>query len=190
METRAHQRLEIRQQDNRSKRTLFGYAAAFNVPTEIRDARGRHFVEVIRQGAFSRSLKDNPDVKLFRDHKPEIILGRAGVNLNVFEDNYGLGFECELDLERPESRSAHYDVEHRYLDGVSFGFDTIKDTWTQDKLPTRELRDVNLQEISLVACPAYKTGTTVDLRSIEWEKSLPTKLYKLKIGLMQRKNGY
>jgi uncharacterized protein len=135
-------------------RTLTGYAARFGQPARIGT-----FTETIRQGAFRASLGADKDVLALADHDPKRVLGRTRTgSLKLTEDDQGLRF----DLTLPDT-SAGNDVlalaTRGDLGGASFGFTVPKggEVWNGDR---RELRQVDLREISLVSSwPAYETGT-------------------------------
>ena len=140
-------------------RTLFGYAARFNVEAELAG-----FTERIAPGAFRDVLAGGADVLALVDHNPEKLLGRtASRTLRLSEDAQGLAFELEL----PDTSLAA-DVlalaRRGDLGGMSFGFIVPRggDAWTGS---VRELRRVELREISVVsAWPAY-SQTEVAVRS-------------------------
>lgn len=143
-------------------RKLEGYAALFNT-----EARIGSMVETIRAGAFAGSL--SRDVLALVDHDASRVLGRTkSGTLRISEDTRGLAF----DLDLPDTQAAR-DVlalaERGDLGGMSFGFSVPDggDHWNGDR---RELRKVNLFEISVVsAWPAYD-GTVVNARSaaVRW----------------------
>lgn len=138
-------------------RRLEGYAAVFD-----REARIADFTEVVRPGAFADSLAG--DVLALVDHDTSRLLARTrSGTLRLAEDRRGLHFE----LDCPDT-SLGRDVlalaERGDLGGCSFAFTVPAggETWRGDR---RELRRVNLHEISIVAAwPAYD-GTTVQARS-------------------------
>ncbi|MCW2273315.1 HK97 family phage prohead protease [Rhodoblastus acidophilus] len=150
--------LEIRTARGNPRR-LEGYAATFGAEARIGD-----FVETIRQGAFADSLAAGRDILALVDHDPTRVLGRTrSGTLRLGEDARGLQFSVDL----PDTQAAR-DVlalaERGDIGGMSFGFDVEDDgdEWTGQK---RELRKVNLHEISVVsAWPAYD-GTIVQTRS-------------------------
>lgn len=140
-------------------RRLEGYAAKFNVEARIQD-----FVEVISPGAFSESLSSKKDILALWDHDVRQVLARTkSGNLKLVEDQKGLAF----DLSLPETQAGRDVLElatRGDLGGMSFGFTVSKDgeRWTGNH---RELRAVNLVEISVVSSwPAYE-GTTVNPRA-------------------------
>jgi hypothetical protein len=141
-------------------RRLVGYAATFGTPTDI-DGR---FTETIARGAFRDTLGKHEDVLALVDHDASKLLGRtASGTLRLNEDPRGLAFEVDV----PPTTLGN-DVlamaERGDLGGMSFGFRTLADHWTDQR--TRELRSVQLVEVSVVhAFPAYQ-GTTVQARAL------------------------
>lgn len=138
-------------------RRLEGYAAVFGVEARVGAMR-----ETIRQGAFSASLKDGRDMVALVDHDTARVLGRTrSGTLRLSEDARGLAFAIDL----PETQAAR-DIlalaERGDLGGMSFGFRAVDEAWSGDR---RELRSVELLEISVVsAFPAY-SQTTIHARS-------------------------
>lgn len=139
-------------------RKLEGYAAVFGA-----SARIGSFSETIRSGAFSQTLQSNPDILGLVDHDISRLLARtASGTLKLAEDTRGLHFELAI----PDTQLGH-DVlalaERRDLGGMSFGFRVIDEAWPASD--QRELRAVDLVEISVVqAFPAY-ADTTISARS-------------------------
>lgn len=177
---RRNLRTEIRT-DSPTK--VFGYAAAFDSPTTIRDCTGRTFQETIVKGAFTRSLQEQPDVRLLRDHNPSLLFARTKAGtLRVGEDDYGLWFEADLP-DTPEARSLVESVKRGDLDGCSFGFNVVKDAWTEG--PHRRLEDVTLYEVSITAFPAYEQGTSVDLRSVQLTTKAPVKKMRARLRIRE-----
>lgn len=137
-------------------RRLEGYAARFGIEARIAD-----FTEVIKAGAFSQSLSSKKDILALVDHDSTRVLARSrSGNLKLSEDSQGLSFDIAL-----PATTAGNDVlalaERGDLGGMSFGFTVTEDgqRWTGSR---RELRSVNLVEISVVsAWPAYPETSVV-----------------------------
>ena len=153
--------LEIRAKGRR----LEGYAATFGTPADI----GGRFVETIAPGAISGSIRAKSDVLALVDHDPSRVLARTrSGTLRLAEDSRGLAF----DLDVPDTQAGR-DVlalaERNDLGGMSFGFTALDEHRDGDR---REVRSVELHEISVVlAWPAY-SGTVVQARAL----ILPTPL--------------
>lgn len=149
------------------KPKIVGYAAVFDSDS----VDFMFFREVIRSGAFRRSLQEKGDVRALLDHDTGKIIARTKAgSLTLREDDRGL--RCEIEpIDTEDGRKALEWVRSGVVDGMSFGFETREDKWgTKDGKPYRELLDVELYEVSLVAFPAYP-ATSVDLRSATqvWE---------------------
>lgn len=143
-------------------RTLSGYAALFNSLSV--DFGG--WQEIIAPGAFTRSLKGNPDVVCLRDHDNAILLGRTrSGTLTVAEDNVGLRFDCKLPATTQATDLIAL-IERGDIDGCSFSFSANIDDWktTPDGKTIRTLIDVDLFDVSAVSEPAYP-DTSLSIRS-------------------------
>ena len=139
-----------------SGRTLSGYASVFNVETRIGS-----FNERIRPGAFSASLASGRDILALLDHRADALLGRTSSGtLTLREDDKGLRFDLLLP-DTTAGRDLIALAERGDVGGASFGFRAIDEDWQGD---TRELRAVELHEISIVqSWPAY-SQTSISLR--------------------------
>lgn len=140
---------------------ITGYAAVYN--SDSVDLG--FFTEVIRPGAFTRAVRDGQDVRALLDHNTGKIIGRTRAgNLTLQEDENGLRVTLKP-IDTEDGRTALEWVKSGVVDGFSFGFETLSDKWgTKDGRAYRELLDVNLFEVSLVAFPAYP-GTSAALRA-------------------------
>lgn len=147
---------------------LAGHAALFNSPSQ--DMGG--FVEIIRSGAFTRSLRKPDHIRALLEHDTKQVLARCSSGtLALFEDGKGLAFELSL----PDTSYAHdlaALVARGDISGCSFGFRVPEggDRWEmRGGQLVRDLTDIDLHEISIVGDPAYR-DTTVALRAMqEWQ---------------------
>jgi HK97 family phage prohead protease len=99
------------------------------------------------------------------------VLGRTPKTLQLRQDARGLAFTLDP-APTQAGREVLELVRRGDLSGSSFGFRTIADAWYQDGEDTvRELIDIEIQEISLVAFPAYAaTNVEVAHRSLQaWQ---------------------
>jgi hypothetical protein len=163
IERRANEGIKLRMTDGAAP-VLTGYAAVFG--KRSLDLGG--FVEVIRKGAFSRSLSDGADVLALAHHDPTRPLARRSAGtLTLTEDDTGLRVDITLG-DTSTARDVLADIKARNILGMSFGFATREDKWTRgtNTDPTlRELLDVDLFEVSPVTWPAYP-DTTVAARAL------------------------
>jgi Escherichia/Staphylococcus phage prohead protease len=166
--------LEIRQELGEPLK-IRGYAAVFNSLSEPI----LHFRERIRPGAFTKSLGN--DVRALVNHDASKIIGRTkSGTLMLREDEYGLHAEIA-----PANTTLGHDtvesIKRGDLDQMSFGFHVLKDDWKHEerdgkKELIRELVEVDLMDVSIVAFPAY-TQTSVAVRSL-WPDGVPDEIEK------------
>jgi len=156
------QNLEFRVEDGETP-TITGYAAVFNSRSENLGG----FVEIIKQGAFARSISEGADVRALVDHDSSRIIGRTkSGTLKISEDARGLKIEV-VPPNTTVGRDVVESIKRGDLDGMSFGFRVKKDDWKAvDGGMLRELHDVDLVDISVVSFPAY-LATSVTARSVE-----------------------
>ncbi|HKQ02645.1 MAG TPA: HK97 family phage prohead protease [Actinomycetes bacterium] len=155
--------LELREEAGKRPR-LKGYAAVFD--SKSVDLGG--FIEVVKPGAFKRALEKGQDVRALVNHNPDLIIGRSGKtgSLTMMEDDRGLLVEIEPP-DTQAGRDVIENVKSGVLDGMSFAFRAVTEKWdTKGKPAFRELLDVDLFDVSVVAFPAYPK-TRVAVRSLE-----------------------
>lgn len=153
---------DIRAMHDGSNR-IGGYAVMWD-----READGLPFREVIRAGAFARSLENGDDVFLLVNHDTDGIplARRSAGTLMVREDNMGLYFEAELDDDNPMARAVLSAVKRGDMDKMSFAFTVNEGGSSRTKDGLRELTDLTIYEISLVSWPAY-SSTSVGMREAQ-----------------------
>lgn len=143
---------------------LTGYAAVFGSPAELGG-----FTEVVRAGAFAKSLAERANVRALYHHQGDALLGTTrGGTLTLAEDAKGLRFNLALP-DTTHGRDLAVLVGRGDVAGCSFGFRVRDggDRWEERAGGwQRELVDVELAEITLTHDPAYQ-DTTVALRSLQ-----------------------
>ena len=153
--------LEIREASvGAATRTVTGYAAIFNSETDICGM----WIEKIAPGAFSASLATR-DVLALYAHDTARVVGRASVGtLRVAEDSKGLKVEIDLP-DTTDGRDLAVLIERGDVGGMSFGFNTRKQTWDETvEPPRRTIEEVDLYEVTITANPQYD-DTEIKLRS-------------------------
>ncbi len=138
-------------------KVLSGYAAVFATDTRIGG-----FTERIAPGAFKATLASGRDVLALADHDQRAVLGRTRTGtLTLREDGHGLVYALTLP-DTTAGRDIAALAARGDLGGMSFGFTATDEVWDGDR---RELRAVELHEVSVVqAWPAY-SDTTVSVRN-------------------------
>lgn len=161
-------RMEVRESDGKSR--LVGYAAVFNQLSE--DLGG--WRELIRPGAFAKTIRDGSDVRALWNHNPDYVLGRTkSGTLRLREDGHGLAIE----IDPPDTTWARDLVEtirRGDVDQMSFGFIPVRsevkviddhdDNGQPRRSVIRELIEVRLFDVSPVTFPAYPQ-TEIGVRS-------------------------
>lgn len=180
--------IELRTLDISAKdRRVMGVAAAYE--TLSSDLGG--FREKIAPTAFTKSLAEN-DIRALYNHDSSLILGRVSAGtLRISSDSSGLSFALDL----PDTSYARDLAEllgRGDITGCSFGFFTRSDHWEIDpktKERIRTLKDVDLREISLVGDPAYPSGTSAALRSLNaWESASDLRRKRCLFSFLTRRN--
>ena len=156
LEIRGHGTL----QSNGSR--LHGYAAVFNSEANLGT-----FSEVIRPGAFAKSLATGSNIRALYHHDGAALLGTTrGGTLQLREDAKGLAFELALP-DTTHGKDLAILVDRGDVAGCSFGFRVREggDRWEErGSTMVRELLDIELAEITLTSDPAY-SDTSVALRN-------------------------
>jgi HK97 family phage prohead protease len=157
---------ELRVEDDEKEPVIRGYAAVFDVWSV--DLGG--FREIIKKGAFKKTIKDGADVRALFNHDRNIILGRtSNETLKLEEDEKGLAIEIKPPDTNLVNDMVIAPIKRKDITQMSFAFKTIHDKWGKNenmKPPIyRELIEAKLYDISPVTFPAYPQ-TTVDIRAI------------------------
>lgn len=141
--------------------TFYGYAAVFDSPSEPLP-----FTEVIKPGAFSKTLRSRNEIKLLMNHDTgRVLASRRAGTLRLSEDATGLRVEADLP-ETSDGRDLAYLLKRGDITTMSFGFTVPPggDYWSDEN--NRELRDVRLHEVSIAPYAAYP-ASSAGVRSLD-----------------------
>lgn len=151
---------ELRAAETGDGMTFSGFAAKYDVPS-----LPLPFTERIAPGAFTRSLKSRNDIRMYVNHDESMVLAskRSGT-LRLQDRAEGLYVEADLP---PTSYGNDLSIMIQRGDvrTMSFGFSTVKDTWTDDGAQ-RTLNEVRLHEVSVVTGTAAYPQTTAAVRNL------------------------
>ena len=156
---------EIRVSESENGAVIEGHAAVFNSWSETLGGIFP-FKEKVRKGAFNESI-GRDDIRALFNHDPNYVLGRnrAGT-LELVEDDVGL----RVRITPPDTSWAKdivTSIRRGDISQMSIGFVVEEDKWsTEDGIDTRELRKVQLFDVSPVTFPAY-TATDVGVRAMQ-----------------------
>lgn len=166
-------------------RTLEGYAAVFDTPTEINSYEGK-FSERIAGGAFRKTIRERKPVLQF-DHGHDARTGSVPIGKieELREDDAGLFISARL-FDNPVVEPIRQAIEGGAISGMSFRFKVIRDEWVDgagkaikdrselfdllyesgERGPlVRTIKEVQLFEAGPVVFPAYPE-TSVGVRSL------------------------
>ena len=145
--------------------TIEGQAAVFDSWSETLGGIFP-FKEIVRKGAFNESIGKD-DIRALFNHDPNYVLGRnrAGT-LELVEDDIGL----RVKITPPDTSWAKdilTSIRRGDITQMSIGFIVEDDKWsTKDGMDVREIRKVQLFDVSPVTFPAY-TATDVGVRAMQ-----------------------
>jgi HK97 family phage prohead protease len=145
---------------------ITGYGSVFNKPYDVWGIR-----EVVEPGAFTKTLRDNPDIRGMFNHSPDFLLGRTkSKTMDVEEDAKGLRYEIRADPQDPQAASVARKIARGDVDGSSMAFFVHREEWERDKdgRPTKRiLREIELIETGPVTMPASPATSAKVKRSAE-----------------------
>lgn len=157
--------VEIR---SKNEAIVRGYVNVVERRSRPLTAFGRTFVEIVKQGVFSRAIKnardENRAVEMLIDHNRTVkAADTLSGSLKLREDNIGL--YAEAVIKSPEIIA---EIREHRPKGWSFGFVKKKDKFTKqegESIEERELEEIELKEVSLLIgkYPAYM-ATSVEVR--------------------------
>jgi HK97 family phage prohead protease len=171
-EVRFISKSELRAAGDAAKMVIEGYAAVFDAPAELYREPGYSVTEVIRKGAFTRTLSEGADVRCLFNHDDNIVLGRSkSKTMEMRQDDHGLFYSCELPATTA-ARDLYESIKRGDVDQCSFSFYAAGQKRTSETdadgnvTILRELLDLDLFDVSPVTYPAYPQ-TSVAARAAE-----------------------
>lgn len=146
--------------------SIVGYPIVYG-----KDSEDMGFIEQIAPGAAKNAL-ERSDIRALKNHDPNLIFGRQGVNLQFTEDKNGLKY-----VATPIDTRTYNDVAEEIaaglLTGQSFGFTVLRDEWSDldSDHPKRTITEIGeIFDVGPVSYPAYP-DTSVALRSLDAAKA-------------------
>ena len=167
--------LEARAATDTKEKIVKGYINKFNTRSQYMG-----FYEEVATGAFDKTLADGHNIFSMFNHDSDKVLGSTrATSLKLFTDDVGLGFELRINDNISYSKDLFELVQEGSINGCSFGFCTIDDSWvtTTEGIDLRILKEIELIEVSLVVFPAY-LDSEVSCRSFEEHKDIEVRKSK------------
>lgn len=162
-------RLEVRAQSEGSA-TVEGYASVTEQGYDMWDWYGS-YTEVVRAGAFSKTLSENPMVQLLLNHGGlSMAYTRAGT-LRLAEDSTGLHMGADLNTSRTDVADMVHALADGNVDEMSFAFRVPagKSQWSPD-YDQRDILEVDIHrgDVSVVNFGA-SPHTSVAVRAADFD---------------------
>lgn len=134
-----------------------GYASTFDETYDM-----GWYSEVVRSGAFTKTLSEAPDVQLLINHDGLPLARTTSGTLTLSEDDHGLLSSASLDTRDDRVRNLLVAVERGDVTEMSFAFWTVRQQWSPD-YDQRDLIELSLDrgDVSIVSFGA-NPGTSVD----------------------------
>ncbi|MFF2551826.1 HK97 family phage prohead protease [Nocardia sp. NPDC058058] len=133
---------EVRSMGN-DKFELTGYASTTEQPYKMYDMFGE-YTEVVRAGAFSKTLATSPDTNFLTNHGGLTLARTKNGTLKLSEDSGGLLTSSILDTRRSDAQDLMLAIERGDVDEMSMGFRVDLQKWSPD-YDERSLVDINLE---------------------------------------------
>jgi len=130
--------------DKESDGTFSGYASVFNGLDAVMD--------VILPGAFKDTLKNDRAPTMFVNHDSFQV--PVGDWIELSEDDHGLLVKGRIDLNHKDGPTVFSALKRKAMDALSIGFNIPSGGAEEKDDGTREIKAINLKEISIVNFPA------------------------------------
>jgi HK97 family phage prohead protease len=163
---------ELRSADDGKTLRFTGYASVTESPYEMYDFLG-DYTEVIRRGAFARTLASGADVPFYVNHGGLTLARTKSGTLRLAEDSMGLHVEADLDPRAPSVRDLQIAMERKDVDEMSFGFRVTSQEWSPD-WTQRDITEVDLHkgDVSVVNFGANPATAGASLRGRDVDEIL------------------
>jgi len=147
--------------------TFRGYASVTETPYEIEDMFGP-YSEVIRAGAFAKTLSDGADVPFKINHDGMTLARTKSGTMRLAEDSTGLYVEADLDPRQGAVRDLQVAMDRGDVDEMSFAFRVIRQVWSPD-YDQRDITEVSLHkgDVSVVNYGANPATAGASMRSLD-----------------------
>lgn len=166
-------RLEVRASSTAATSTIEGYASVVEEGYEMWDWAGS-YTEVVRAGAFTRTLNANPQVQLLLNHGGLAMAYTKAGTLRLSEDSTGLHMAADINTARSDVRDMLTAIEDGNVDEMSFAFRVTRQQWSPD-YDQRDILEVDIHrgDVSVVNFGASPTTSVAAIRAQEFDRLDP-----------------
>lgn len=153
--------------------TVEGYASVTEEPYEMLDWAGP-YTEVVRGGAFEKTLSENPAVQLLLNHRGLSMAYTKAGSLDLSEDDRGLHMRAEVNPARGDVGDMLLALEDGAVDEMSFAFTVTRQMWSPD-WSQRDIKEVDIHkgDVSVVnfgANPATEVDVARSIRGVDVDR--------------------
>lgn len=159
-------KLEVRAQAG-STVTLEGYASITETGYEMWDWCGP-YTEVMRSGAFTKTLSENPQTQLLLNHSGLAMAYTRAGTLRLTEDSSGLAMAADVNTNRSDVRDMVTAIEDGNVDEMSFAFQVLRQQWSPD-YDQRDITEVSINrgDVSVVNFGANPATSVQAARALQ-----------------------
>lgn len=150
--------------------TVEGYASVTEAPFEMWDWLGP-YTEVVRTGAFAKTLGENPQVQLLLNHAGLAMAYTKAGTLRLSEDTTGLHMEADVSTKRSDVGDMLAALEDGSVDEMSFAFRVTRQVWSPD-FDQRDILEVDLHrgDVSVVNFGANPATSVGAMRAADFDR--------------------
>jgi HK97 family phage prohead protease len=160
-------KLEVREAGSGGLATVEGYASVTEEPFEMWDWAGP-YAEVVRAGAFAKTLSENPQVQLLLNHAGLPMAYTKAGTLKLSEDDTGLHISAEVNPSRGDVQDMLTALADGAIDEMSFAFRVTRQMWSPD-YDQRDILEVDLHrgDVSVVNFGANPATSVSAVRALD-----------------------
>ncbi|MGA6159597.1 HK97 family phage prohead protease [Stenotrophomonas sp. NPDC087984] len=150
--------------------TVEGYASVTEEPFEMWDWLGP-YSEVVRTGAFAKTLGENPQVQLLLNHGGLAMAYTKAGTLRLSEDTTGLHMEADVSTKRSDVGDMLAALDEGSVDEMSFAFRVTRQQWSPD-YDQRDILEVDLHrgDVSVVNFGANPATSVSAMRAADFDR--------------------
>ncbi|MDT9689393.1 HK97 family phage prohead protease [Streptomyces sp. P9(2023)] len=150
--------------------TVEGYASVTEEPFEMWDWLGP-YSEVVRTGAFGKTLAENPQVQLLLNHGGLAMAYTKAGTLRLSEDSTGLHMAADVNAKRSDVGDMLAALDEGSVDEMSFAFRVTRQQWSPD-YDQRDILEVDLHrgDVSVVNFGANPATTVSSMRAADFDR--------------------
>jgi len=120
--------------------------------------------DIIEKGAFTKTIRENPEVPVLWQHDEEEVIGLGTVS----EKGNKIEITGKLDLEDPVAQNAYRKIKNGLVKGLSIGFMAVKKTFGEENGQfIRRLQEIKLMEVSIVTFPAMTQAQITNVKAAD-----------------------